>query len=480
MTADAPEVGAVRSQCSSTAMRWLLIVAVVEAVCALVLRLMSMLGHGEVVSDGRRGVSISVVRIVLVLILLHAVWRVVREQRRDRATGRRAAEHMNTMLSASREWFWTLDGQGLFVFCSPASKDVVGYEPSELIGQSCSFVMDVADLLAAEKYVLTQGGPDGEISGMEVACQHRDGRVVWTEASGKVRRDEEGREAGFDGTIRLIGPESVADARAARITTRVQTVLEQRLLLIAFQPICALATGEVVGAEALSRFVTERAQPPDVWFAEAASVGLGTELELLAAQLALEAARKLPVHLYVSVNLSPSTFLDPRVITLLDQCAIAPERIVLELTEHAAISDYDAVKAVQKVLAERGIRIAIDDAGSGFASGQLILALRPEIIKLDRAIISGIDADPTRRAFAAAFAVFGSHVGATVLAEGIETVAELAALTAIGMHCGQGYLLGRPSLEPAEWASWQPKRNGTQTQNQISKAFDPTRRSSQR
>lgn len=127
---------------------------------------------------------------------------------------------------------------------------------------------------------------------------------------------------------------------------------------------------------------------------------------------------------------------------------------MLEVTERHEVGNYGPLADALAPLRRAGLRIAVDDAGAGFASMRHILQLKPDLIKLDREIIAGIDTDPAQRALGAAMVGFSSEIGAALVAEGIETEAELAAVTELGMTAAQGYLIGRPSLSPEDWASW--------------------------
>jgi len=129
-------------------------------------------------------------------------------------------------------------------------------------------------------------------------------------------------------------------------------------------------------------------------------------------------------------------------------------RIILELTERLEVSEYGPLISALAPLRQLGLRVAVDDAGSGFSSMRHVLHIRPDIIKLDRSLISGIDDDLGQRALGAALAEFARQIGATLVAEGIETQAELTAVTALGLAAGQGYFFGRPSINPREWAAW--------------------------
>lgn len=230
------------------------------------------------------------------------------------------------------------------------------------------------------------------------------------------------------------------DAKRARIRAALDSPSGFDL---AFQPIHDLCAGQPVGFEGLSRFAAEPYRPPNVWFDEADEVGMGAELECAAIERALDRARLLPDHVYVSVNTSPDT-----VVTDGFARAVAgapdPARLVLEITEHARISDYDALHDVLAPLRAAGMRLAVDDAGAGYASLSHILQLRPDAIKLDMGLVRDVDTDAARRSLAGAMTSFAREMGMAVIAEGIETAGERDALRALGIGYGQGYLLGRP------------------------------------
>jgi EAL domain-containing protein (putative c-di-GMP-specific phosphodiesterase class I) len=231
--------------------------------------------------------------------------------------------------------------------------------------------------------------------------------------------------------------------RRREATERIQQMLkEPEALRIVVQPIADLKTGRVVGVEALSRFRASVERTPDVWFTEAAEVGLGLELELKALRAAMQVVERLPEALFLTINLSPGTIASPRFHELLD--GVPANRVVLEVTEHAPVSDYDALAGSLEPLRARGCRLAVDDAGAGFASFRHILRLNPDIIKLDMTLTRSIDRDPARRALASGLISFATDLGAEIIAEGIETVSELGALRTLGVGFGQGYYLARP------------------------------------
>ena len=169
---------------------------------------------------------------------------------------------------------------------------------------------------------------------------------------------------------------------------------------------------------------------------------MGEALELLAVREALKGMPALPDGCYLSLNVSPNALLSGEILDLLLDC---PARsVVLEITEHARITDYDAFLAALAPLREYGIRIAVDDAGAGYASFQHILELSADIIKLDISLIRNIHADTARRALAAALIKFAEVTGTKVIAEGVETETELAELRRLGVEKVQGFYIGRP------------------------------------
>jgi EAL domain-containing protein (putative c-di-GMP-specific phosphodiesterase class I) len=225
-------------------------------------------------------------------------------------------------------------------------------------------------------------------------------------------------------------------------TERVRWVLDADALRVAFQPILDLRSGAAVGVEALSRF-PDGERPPEQWFREAAAVGLGPDLELRAIAAAVEAFDALPAEVYLSVNVSPAVAALPELGRQLRRVPV--DRLVFEITEHDEVTDYDELNDTLRPLRRRGLRLAVDDAGAGFASLRHILRMHPDIIKLDMSLIRDIDRDAVLRALSCSITSFGSAVQASVVAEGIESRGELDTLRSLGVAFGQGYLLQRPA-----------------------------------
>jgi EAL domain-containing protein (putative c-di-GMP-specific phosphodiesterase class I)/ActR/RegA family two-component response regulator len=242
---------------------------------------------------------------------------------------------------------------------------------------------------------------------------------------------------------RRIASDEHAAAEDRQRAALIDEVSRGNRLNIVFQPIVELHTSRCVGFEALARFATTPYRPPDEWFAEAAAVGRGAELELLAIDRALENLASLPGNCFLSLNVSPAVAATRVLHTRL--AAVPGARIVLELTEHERIVDYEALRPWLDDLRSEGVRIAVDDAGAGYAGLQQIVGLQPDIVKLDLELTRGINDDPVRRALARCLVSFADEIGAVVLAEGVETLPELEVLRGLGVPWGQGYFLGEPA-----------------------------------
>ncbi|MDP9326564.1 MAG: EAL domain-containing protein, partial [Candidatus Dormibacteraeota bacterium] len=196
------------------------------------------------------------------------------------------------------------------------------------------------------------------------------------------------------------------------------------------------------GMEALARFKAPPRQPPDHWFAEADAVGLRPELEMAAIEAAAPHVAEVPKGSFLSVNVSPETLLTKDFSQVID--SVDGTRLVVEVTEHAAVNDDKQLNRAVAQLRQHGIRLAIDDAGAGFSSLKHIVRLVPDFIKLDMFLTRDIQTDPVKRALASAMVGFASDIGSRLIAEGVETARELDALGDLGFQQAQGYFLGRP------------------------------------
>ncbi|WP_244332266.1 EAL domain-containing protein [Gordonia polyisoprenivorans] len=214
---------------------------------------------------------------------------------------------------------------------------------------------------------------------------------------------------------------------------------------LVYQPIVDIARLRVVGYEALSRFPGPLRASPDRWFAAAARVDRAIELEAIVIDKALAARVDLPANCFLTINVAPEALVSARVQELLQRNDLS--RVVVELTEHSEVSDYEIVLRAVAQVRELGGFIGVDDVGAGYASLHRILAVRPDFVKLDRELISGLHNDEAKAALVEMFGGFTSRLDSWVVAEGIEQHDELHRLVQLGVPLGQGYLLGRPAPE---------------------------------
>lgn len=237
----------------------------------------------------------------------------------------------------------------------------------------------------------------------------------------------------------LLGPALRTQGHRVATADRLRHVIGTKAFQPAFQPIVELEGGAIVGFEALTRFAD--GVPPDRVFAAATELGLSIELESAALEAVIDRATELPAEAWLNVNVSPDFVLAaPELRSIL---AHWNRRIVLELTEHTAVTDYPRLRQAVSGLGAH-VRLAIDDAGAGFASFRHILELAPDLVKLDRSIVHAIGEDPGRQAFVAGMARFAALSGITLVAEGVETLREARALRRLEVPLAQGYYFGRP------------------------------------
>ena len=332
---------------------------------------------------------------------------------------------------------------------------------------------DVVARLGGEEFALILPGVDGthaaeaaeraraaiaevEVGGRELSCsagvasypdderdagrllELADGALYWAKRSG---RDQSRR---YD--RRLAGQLS-GDGQRAEVEA---LLAEEGSIVPVFQPVLELATGRVAGYEALARMPDGPFRSPDQWFNQAHRAGLGAALEAAALRAALR-ARDRPERTFLALNVSPGAMLSPEVRAALPDDL---EDIVIELTEHELFSTDVAFDRELKLLRSRGARIALDDAGNGYAGLQQIIRIAPDILKLDRSLVDGLHEDPHRLALLEALISFASTTRAAVCAEGVETLEDLAVLAAMDVTYAQGWALARPG---APWAALAPQ-----------------------
>jgi EAL domain-containing protein (putative c-di-GMP-specific phosphodiesterase class I)/FixJ family two-component response regulator len=221
----------------------------------------------------------------------------------------------------------------------------------------------------------------------------------------------------------------------------IQRFVDGEGVSMVFQPIVDLETGRTVGMEALARFRSIPLRPPDRWFAEAVALELGVQLELATIRQSLAALDRMPPDTYLSLNSSHRAATSAELMLALAPVA---DRVVVEITEHEPVDDYQGLSVSLAGLRAMGVRIAIDDAGAGYASLRHTLQLSPDIVKVDISLTHDIDRDRGRRALAKSLISFADEMEMTIVAEGIETDAELQTLRELGVRYGQGYFLAEP------------------------------------
>lgn len=234
---------------------------------------------------------------------------------------------------------------------------------------------------------------------------------------------------------------------------KLEQAIAQRSFESVYQPIIDLSRRIVVGYEALTRFssIGDVYVPPDQWFAHARALGLSAELDAAALSNALEGRDSLPRNCFLSVNLEPESLLAASVQRVLAEHGNLAG-LIIEITEHERW-DWPELQPIVDRMRRSGAMFAVDDAGAGHAGLQQVLELRPSILKLDRALVEGIDDDEAKRALVEMLGLFANRLDAWILAEGVETGDEARVLANLEVPLAQGYFFGRPG---APWQGLDP------------------------
>jgi len=352
------------------------------------------------------------------------------------------ADRLGDMISAHAP-------DGTYRYASAAARDLLGYEPEELVGTSAYDYFHPDDL--PKVGIARRGALGGAAFRVVYRLRRKGSEYVWAETTNRIVSDPE-TDAVVEilGCTRLIEHRETAEALDVEerdaCTRRIENVLANETIDPVFQPIVELESGRTIAYEALSRFPDDQSYAPKRWFDDAWRVGLGIPLELLAARIAAAAALpRLPDKVGLSINASPPTVAAQG---FLQSFGDRSDRIAVEVTEHLRVDDYEDVRLNLSPLRAAGGQVAIDDFGAGYASLQHILKISPEWIKLDISLTERIGRDPTAQALATALVTFAEKIGVCVVAEGIEAADDLAMLRGLGIRYGQGFHLGRP--EPLE------------------------------
>src|ERR1700682_3323175 len=237
-----------------------------------------------------------------------------------------------------------------------------------------------------------------------------------------------------------------------RLHADIMRLVDTETVAVAYQPIMDLREERCIGIEALARF-PDPFGPPDVTLAAAKTVGLGLELERLAIRQAWKIIPSLGPGQFLALNVSPDALVElARRANLRTDLPLS--QLVVEITEHSAVDSYAALHTELAPLRRQGLRIAVDDAGAGYSSLRHVLELQPDFIKGDRSLIHGIADDHARRVAVSAFLSLALDLGSTVVAEGVERPADLAAVRDLGLQAAQGYLLGKPTVDTGALSQW--------------------------
>ena len=283
--------------------------------------------------------------------------------------------------------------------------------------------------------------------------QLAEGALYWAKRSGKSR-------------TRRFDPDHVRLSGDAPQRSEIQRILDERAIEPLYQPVASLTTGRLIGYEALARFPDAPDRPPSTWFAQANACGLGPELEAAAIEAALQTPGR-PPGTHLAVNVSPSALSTDAVKRVIPDDL---SDVIIELTEHEVYVGDSLLADSLAQLRERGARIAIDDAGAGYAGLKQVMWVRPDIVKLDLDLTRAIHSDPVRMALVESLVRFARRVGATVCAEGVENHDDIEALSNLDVPCGQGYAIGRPA---PPWSRVSPPAAET-CRNALAKALIST------
>jgi PAS domain S-box-containing protein len=394
--------------------------------------------------------GISLMALATFMLLAFAILRSSRTSQRIE-TGRQAViEERNRFFDVSIDLLATASADGYFVRLNPAWTAVLGYELDELKSRPFVEFVHPDDVAATNAEAARQINEGQSVLNFQNRYRHRDGSYRWLEWTSSpsadgvllyaVARDVTDRKLEDE---RLRAPAMALARRRAEAVDRIEATIETRAFGPVYQPIVDLSTGAAVGYEALTRF-TDGCRP-DLMFATALECGLGIKLETATLAAALGGARGLPPRTWLSLNVSPPLLAD--VETLGATLGLRARPLVLEITEHETIEAYGPLREAVLRLGP-GVRLAVDDTGAGVANFHHLVELRPEFVKIDVSLVRGVDTDLSRQAVVAGILHFAAAANCQVIAEGIETEAELAMVTELGVTLGQGYLLGRPA--PAE------------------------------
>ena len=248
------------------------------------------------------------------------------------------------------------------------------------------------------------------------------------------------------------------DREGHRRSVQLARVIQLGLVRSVYQPVVDIVDRRVIGFEALTRVGSGRFENVETLFKAAEAADALWSLERLCRRKALEGVPVLESDQLLFLNIEPDSAHDPHLtgpqfLDGLEAAGLSPRQVVLELTEHSAVRDFVAFRRTLEQFRALGFRLAMDDVGSGYAGLKAIAEIAPDFIKADMHLVRGLHASPIKRELIDTMQRFSEGTGITLVAEGVESSDELAALVDVGVRCAQGFLFARPDA-PAPFPDW--------------------------
>jgi PAS domain S-box-containing protein len=392
----------------------------------------------------------SLVVLGTVVFLAAVIHQATRATQRSEDARQRVLEERDRFFEVSIDMLATANEDGYFIRLNPAWTKTLGYDLEELRGRPYVDFVHPDDRDATNAEAARQVNRGQTVLNFQNRYRHRDGSYRWLEWTSTpsidgtrlyaMARDITARKQEDERLAAMLAPAREAQRRRAEAHRRIEAVIALTAFAPVFQPIIELSTRRIVGFEALTRF--RDGCRPDEIFADALDCGLAIELETVTLEAALKSSQFLPAGAWLSLNASPTLVADGAALGRV--LATRSRPVVLEITEHEAITEYAPLRAAVLRLGP-DIRLAVDDAGAGVANFNHLVELRPDFLKIDAGLVRGVHEDVGRQAVVAGLLHFAASAGCQVIAEGIETDAELAMVRSLGVTLGQGYLLARPA-----------------------------------
>jgi EAL domain-containing protein (putative c-di-GMP-specific phosphodiesterase class I)/GGDEF domain-containing protein len=241
-----------------------------------------------------------------------------------------------------------------------------------------------------------------------------------------------------------------------RRARKLRSILTGHRITTLYQPIFDLQARRAIGFEALSRGPKGEFGSPDVLFRIAYEADLAMKLDKACREHAMDAIGKLPTDQLLFINMEPGSIFDPTLMQSIPKRRV--RQVVFEITEHAAIADFQTFRQAVQIVKQSGFKFAMDDVGSAYSGLRIISMIEPDYIKLDMELTRDARHTRVKLELLKAIAGFCTDAGIPMIVEGIETQEELDTVTELGVRLVQGYLIGRPAkLPPRSANSRSPK-----------------------